>query len=485
MLKQKEDTLKIAATKAGMDEKTARKYIKIDKLPSDCKIAHTWQTRPDPFEEEWLQIKEMLETDSNLEAKTIFQYFQREKPSKFQDGQLRTLQRKIKNWRATEGPAKETYFPQKHYPGRLSESDFTHMSDLEITINNELFHHLLYHYVLTYSNWETGTICYSESFSNLSEGLQNALWKLGGVPKKHRTDRMSAAVHKDCNPEKFTDNYSALLRHYDITGERIQAGKANEDGDIEQRHYRFKKALDQRLRLRGSRNFDSLESYRKYLDKLFNDLNLGREERFKEELKVLHRLPLKRLESCVTKEVRVRKSSTIRVNHNTYSVHSRLIHEKVISKVYVDHIEIWYGQKRIDLFPRIHGSKKHSIQYRHIIDWLIRKPGAFENYIYKSDLFPSSYFRMAYDYLCSKHSKAKANKEYLKILHLAAQESETHVELGIKELLSSGKDINISTIEEMVKNKELSEISCDTKINISQVILSDYDKTFLSSWEES
>jgi len=115
----------------------------------------------------------------------------------------------LKYWRATEGPAKEVFFPQVHRPGELSESDFTYMKGLEITIRRELFDHLLYHFVLTYSNWETGTICFSESFESLSAGYQNAVWELGGVTKKHRTDRMSAAVHKDCNPEKFTKRYKA------------------------------------------------------------------------------------------------------------------------------------------------------------------------------------------------------------------------------------------------------------------------------------
>ena len=137
------------------------------------------------------------------------------------------MQRKIKRWRALEGPSKEVYFPQKHRPGELCASDFTHMNKLEITINGIKFNHMIYHFVLTYSNWETGTISFSESFESLSEGLQNALWELGGVPSKHRTDRLSSAVHKVSSPEEFTQRYKGLLNHYKLMGQKIQAGKAH------------------------------------------------------------------------------------------------------------------------------------------------------------------------------------------------------------------------------------------------------------------
>lgn len=120
-----------------------------------------------------------------MEAKTLFDDLQRKDPGRFQDGQLRTLQRRIKAWRALEGPESEVYFSQEHKPGNFCQSDFTHLSTLEITITGQPFPHMIYHFVLTYSNWETGTICFSENFESLSEGLQNALWELGGVPKRH------------------------------------------------------------------------------------------------------------------------------------------------------------------------------------------------------------------------------------------------------------------------------------------------------------
>jgi len=449
MLVQTEKTKAIAAAKAGMDEKTARKYLNNDQLPSQSQTEHNWRTRSDPFEQEWETIKEKLAVNPGLEAKTLFEALQREKPGEFNDGQLRTLQRRIKVWRATEGPPKEVFFPQQHYPGQLGASDFTDMNELGITIAGQAFEHLVYHFVLTYSNWETGTICFSESYESLSEGIQNALWELGGVPQRHRTDRLSAAVHKECNPEEFTARYQELLKHYDLKGEKIQAGHGNENGDIEQRHYRFKRAVDQALQLRGSRDFASRQDYEAFLQKLYGQLNAGRKDRLAEELKLLNRLPGRRLDDCKKVKVKVGPSSTIRLLHNTYSVHSRLIGEWVEARMYAQRIEIWYAQKKIDTLPRIKGENKHRIQYRHIIDWLVRKPGAFENYRYRDDLFPSSYFRMAYDHLKDHHSLQVASRQYLKILHLAGTESEVRVGGILQELLETSEAIQF----EMVKEK--------------------------------
>jgi len=462
-----------AAAKAGMDEKTARKYLKNGQLPSQCHNEHTWRTRPDPFEQEWEAIKEKLTVNPGLEAKTLFDAVQREEPGKFCDGQLRTLQRRVKVWRATEGPAKEVFFPQQHYPGQLCASDFTNMNELGITIGGHAFEHLVYHFVLTYSNWETGTICFSESYESLSEGFQNALWELGGVPQRHRTDRLSAAVHKECNPEEFTARYRGLLKHYNLKGEKIQAGHAHENGDIEQRHYRFKKAVDQALQLRGSRDFVSRQDYEAFLQKLFGQLNAGRKQRLAEELKLLKRLPERRLDDCKKEKVKVGPGSTIRLRHNTYSVHSRLIGECVEARIYAQLIEIWYAQRKVDTLPRVKGENKHKIQYRHIIDWLVRKPGAFENYRYRDELFPSSYFRMAYDYLKDNHSQQVASRQYLRILHLAATNSETRVEGILQELLDTAEPIQFETVKDKLSSDRT---FCAVKdVQILQVDLITYD----------
>jgi transposase len=468
-----EKTQYLAASKAGMDEKTARKYLRNKKLPSQQKKDHTWRTRKDPFEEVWSEIRDYLEANPNLEGTTIFSYLQREYPGKFTDGQLRTLQRKIKTWRALEGPGKEVFFPQEHKPGQLSESDFTDMSKLSITIGGQHFKHLLYHFVLTYSNWEHGTVCFSESYESLSGGLQNALWELGGVPVEHKTDRLSAAVNKVSHPEEFTRAYSRLLKHYGLRGRKTQAGKANENGDIEQRHFRFKNAVDQVLMLRGSRDFPSRNEYRSFLDQLFKQLNAGRQSRLIEEMKVVRPLPARRLNDCKRQRVKVGPSSTIHVQHNVYSVPSRLIREWVDVKVYAEYLEIWYAQKQIETIPRLKGEYKHAVEYRHVIDWLVRKPGAFENYRYRADLFPTSRFRMAYDYL-KKHNPVKADKEYLKILHLASRETQTGVDDALRFLFSEEKNISSGAIEEIVESGQA--IPSITEVVIDKINLSAYDE---------
>jgi len=165
-------TLEVAASRSGMDEKTARKYRDMKQLPSEIKASRVrdWRTRKDSFADVWGQAVSFLERNPGLEAKTLFDYLKREYPGRFSDGQLRTFQRRVKNWRATEGPSREVYFSQKHEPGKLSQSDFTHMEDLGVTIAGMAFPHMVYHFVLTYSNWETCSICFSESFESLSEG---------------------------------------------------------------------------------------------------------------------------------------------------------------------------------------------------------------------------------------------------------------------------------------------------------------------------
>lgn len=477
MESNKQQTKALAAAKAGIDEKTARKYLKLCKLPSQLKSPRTYRTRQDPFECIWWEVEPFLETNPGLEAKTLFDYIQRQYAGEFSDGQLRSFQRKVKTWRALEGPCKEVHFPQKHYPGELSASDFTHMGSLGVTINRAPFDHLVYHFVLTYSNWETGTICFSESFESLSQGFQNGFWKLGGVTQSHRTDSLSAAVHKECNGEEFTSRYKALLSHYKVKGERTNPGKANENGDAEKSHHIFKKAIDQALMLRGSRDFDSREAYAEFIENIFSQLNSGRRERFLEECKELRRLPAMRLDDFKVEKVRVRKSSTISVGHNIYSLSSRLIGELVNVRLYAEELEVWYGNKKVDSFPRLRGDGGHHIQYRHIIDWLLRKPGAFKNYRYRDDLFPSTRFRMAYDYLVERNTNPqKASTEYLKILNLAAKEGESKVDDALRFLFekSEGDVICLDSVWLIVESNE--KVPSPKEVTVPVIDLRFYDQ---------
>ena len=461
-----------AALAGGIDVKTARKYLASGKLPSEMKQAHAWRTRKDPFEGTWEDLLPYLRENPRLEAKTLFEHLQDVYPNKYQNGQLRTLQRRIKVWRATEGPSKEIYFPQKHHPGMLGESDFTYMNSLKITIKNELFDHMFYHFVLTYSNWETGNVCFSESFESLSEGMQLAFWKIGGAPAQHRTDRLSAAVNKDCNREEFTARYNALLRHYDMTGISNNPNSGNENGDVEQSHDGFKNAVDQALMMRGSRNFDSRREYELFAANLMAKRNSGREQKFKDEVSLLKKLPTCKLGDKKMIILKVGKSSTINVFRNTYSVNSRLIGERIEVRASSEYLEVWYGQKLIETLPRLRGEAKSAINYRHIVDWLIRKPGAFENYRHRDDLFPSTTFRIAYDLLKDRYPDS-GNKKYIAILNLAAKETEDEVEEALKSILERNIE---PTYENVVKNISLTDKKA-VRIGpeVSEVKLAVYD----------
>ncbi|MCD4654413.1 IS21 family transposase [bacterium] len=471
-LKNTEKSIADAAMKAGMCENTARKFIQLCKLPSHLEIERTHRTRKDPFERDWLEIKEFLISIPGLESKTLFQYLQREKPGRYQDGQLRTLQRRIRQWRALEGDPKEVFFDQIHRPGELCQSDFTDISQLSITIKGELFSHLIYHFVLTYSNWETGTICFSESFESLSDGIQNALWELGGVPVKHQTDRLTAAVQSIPRPEKLTKDYEELMTHYRIAAKYGQAAKPNENGDVEKSNHGFKRTLNQALLLRGTRDFESRKEYEAFLRKLFSQLNAGRRERLKEEMKVLRELPERRTEACKKFEARVRQGSTITIQHNVYSVNSRLIGEKVKVRLYAEHLEVWYAQRKIEAIPRLHGRGKHRINYRHIISWLVRKPGAFENYRYRNDLYPNTRFRIAYDWL-QKNNPTRANKEYLKILYLAASETELGVDGVLQNIIDTGQGFDFEDIKEKVTSGQ--KFHKVTDVEICEIQLVSFD----------
>src|SRR5437588_3326042 len=108
------------------------------------------------------------------------------------------------------------------------------MAELGITLAGQTFDHLVYHFVLTYSNWETGTICYSESLESLSEGWQNAVWELGAVAAEHRTDSLSSAVNNMSNREEFNQRYEGLMKYYGVKPQHTNPASPNENGDAEQ-----------------------------------------------------------------------------------------------------------------------------------------------------------------------------------------------------------------------------------------------------------
>jgi hypothetical protein len=281
--------------------------------------------------------------------------------------------------------------------------------------------------------------------------LQNALWALGKLPHRHRTDRLSTAVNNMSDPVEFTDRYQGLMRSYGLESEKTQAGHGNENGDVEQRHHRFKRAVAQELMLRGSVDFVSVDAYKSFLASMLERLNAGRRQRLAEEMAVMRELPKRRMESAKREQVKVDSGSLIYVDRNAYSVPSRLIGEQVEARLFMDHVEVWYGQKKVTEMPRLRGRQKHRVDYRHIIDWLVRKPGAFDHYRYREELFPTSRFRMTFDLLEEQRGRYQGRKEYLKILELAAKGSEAEVDVALLVLLGPGDEpISAAGIEAML-----------------------------------
>lgn len=468
------ETLATAAAKAGMDQKTARKWRQSGQLPSEAKEPRGYRTRPDDFAEVWSEVEELLERDAAIEAKTIFDHLCRQHPGKFQEGQLRTMQRKVKVWRALKGQPREVFFPQVHLPGHQAQSDFTHLTKFGVRIAGQVFKHLVYHFTLTYSNWEWAMVCASESWESLSEGLQKALWELGGTPVEHRTDSLTAAVKPAGGRQEFTERYQGLLRHYGMRASHSSPGRGHENGDVEQAHHRFKRALEQELILRGSREFSSREEYDEFLRQLLARRNEGRRERVAEEMNALRPLPERRLEAYGKLSQRVSRNSTIVIRHNHYSVPSQLIGERVDVRVYADHLEVWYAGQMIERMERLRGEGKAAINYRHIIHSLIRKPGAFARYRFQSSLYPRLIFRVAYDEL-KQQLDGRAEREYLQLLKLAAEESEDLVAEILRGMVERGEAIRPERVSEMIAVRRSERLPRIPKIEITLAPLQSYD----------
>jgi transposase len=440
---------KLAAVRAGLSERTARKYERAGQLPSQLRKPRVHRTRDNPFELDWPWVEEQLARDPALQTKTLFALLCEAFPGRYQEGQLRTLQRHVQAWRVRHGPEQEVMFPQEHLPGRMAQSDFTSMNALGIGIAGTPFPHLVYHLVLTYSNVEVVRVCFSESFESLAEGLEGCLWQIGGVPEWHRTDNLTAAV-RDLDREgrhEFTQNYRALMAHYGIQPSANTAGMAHQNGDVEQSHFRFKQAVDQALRVRGSRDFADRGAYERFLAELIRQRNLTRTARFEAERAALQALPATPLDFRRELTVRVSRFSLVRVLLNHYSVPSRLIGAHLKVRVRAETLELYHGPAPVLTLPRLLGRNQHRIDYRHLIWSLVRKPAAFASYCYREELFPTTFFRCAYDRLL-EGKPTRADAEYLRVLHLAASTSEAEVELAIKQLLDAGRTPTFDAVRE-------------------------------------
>lgn len=467
-------SLAASARMTDMSEKTARTYRDDDRLPSERKVSREYRTRVDPFADVWPEVQQRLEAEPRLKAKTLFSWIQQQFPGKFPDSTRRTFERRIALWRCTKGPGKTVFFPQDHHPGTLAASDFTVMNELRITIAGSRFDHSLYHCVLTYSNTESISLCFSESFEALSQGIQKAFWEFGGVPQRHRSDSLAAAVRNHSDQKTFTARYSALMDHYRCEPERTNARCANENGDVESLNGHLKDRVDQALLLRGSRDFASRTEYIHFVEGIIADANSNRAEKLAEEQQELNGLPDHRLDTDeMLGGLSVSKSCTIQVRKNTYSVPSRLIGKKVDVKISAELLTVTHRGIPIQTMARLSGKGGASINYRHVIDSLLRKPGAFEDYRYREEMFPTSHFRMAYDLLHAAHTARVADKMYLAILGLAAYESQDAVQDALRQRIQSGESIDIDVIRSLVEVASESPPVVDVKVDPPK--LSDYD----------
>lgn len=443
-------TQEAAAIKAGMSLRAARKFLKAGPMIGEKKQWIWRQTHRDVFETVWDVVEEMLEIDAGLQSQTIMQWLLDTYPEQNLNwSQLRTLQRRIRKWRALKGPDQDIKFPQKHIPGKQSQSDWTHCNELEVIIDGQPFPHMLFHFMLPYSRWETAFISHSESFESLTMGYMKAVAELGAVAEEHRTDNLTAAVNNHGTRHVFTERWAAFLNHYDVRPSMNNAGESHENGSVEKSHDLLKNALDQALRLRGSREFSSVAEYEKFIRRILDQRNKGRKQRLAEEMAALKELPEHHWND--PKEVRttVTSFSTITVDKVLYSVPSRLIGRELRALAYPEAVRVFLGDTLVQEMPRLApGSRK--INYRHVAAHLVRKPGAFANYQYREELFPTVTFRQVYDAL-KRGRPERADKEYVAILHLAAMNSEQDVEAALSTLLEAAQLPLAATVRELIQ----------------------------------
>jgi hypothetical protein len=443
-------TQQAAAAAAGMSERTAREW-QSGPLPSQTKAPRTWRTRPDPFADVWEgDLLPVLRRDTAgvVQATTLLDVLQERYPGRFEPGQVRTLQRHVHAWRALHGPEKEVFFPQEHVAGREAAVDFTHATELGVTVRGAPLVHLLFQLVLSFSGWTWVEVAFGETFEALVHGIQEAFWSLGAVTEVVRSDNLSAATHelRETGGRTLTARFHAVLEHYGLKSTRIQPGESHENGVVEQRHRRTKRAVAEGLVLRGSKDFPSVAAYESFVrEAVARSLNEHVSARLTVEREKLRPLPADKVPSYTKYESTVRLWSTIRVGGRTYSVPSRLIGEEVEVKQHPDVVEVFYRGKLVETMPRLRGEREARIDYRHVIWSLVRKPGAFARYRYREELFPSLVFRRAYDALKAGRGD-RADVEYVRILHLAASTMEATVEAALERSLATGGPLDYAAV---------------------------------------
>lgn len=464
-----------SAMKAGMTRKTAAKYLRMEDPFAPPRVARDWRTRPDPFAEVWPEVGPVLQNAPELEARTLFEHLQGKYPGRFGDGQLRTFQRRVQEWRVLHGPEREVFFDQKHEPGAVIQMDWTHLDTLGITIGGQAYRHLLCHTVLPYSNWEWATRCQSESLLSARLGLQTALVHLGRVPRELQIDNSSAAthqLHRDGSERGFNPEFLALVEHFGLKPRTINIECPNENGDAESAHGHLKRRIAQRLLLRGSSEFATEADYDAFLSEILIAANALRASRVAEELKVMRELRSTLLPDYEELEVRVSSRSFIRVKNTSYSVPARLIGHRVRVQVTEKEVRVYAVRELVCTMPRTLGQQPAVVDFRHIIQQLVRKPGAFAGYRYREALFPGAIWRQTYDRWQAQHGAERADRNYLHLLKLAADQGQPAVEAALADLLQNRSSFTLEEVRQALPRPEGSSVT----VSIPVVNLADYDQ---------
>lgn len=421
---------RIAAARAGVSERTARR-IEADPRPPSQRKPDRGRTVPDPLEAVWdTVLLAILERDPAVQAVTLLRHLQMTDPEAFPDDRVRrTLERRVRDWRALRGPERDVIFRQTPEPGRMALSDFTDATELGVTVAGQPLAHRLFHFVLAYSGWEHAAVVLGgESFTALAENLQNALWTLGGVPREHRTDSLSAA-YRNLDADAAADvtgRYEAFCTHYAMIASRNNPGEAHENGAVEAHNNHLKTALDQALILRGSRDFADLADWRRFVDELVARRNRRREDALRTEMAALRPLPARRTTDFTEAVARVTRTGGFLVHSVFYSAPSQLIGKRLRVHVYDDRIEAFLGATHVVAHPRQRGrrdgARVHCVNYRHVIHALRRKPQALAGSVYRDGLFPRTEYAEAWAALSAALPRKDACRRMVDLLWLAHDE---------------------------------------------------------------
>jgi transcriptional regulator with XRE-family HTH domain len=422
---RKQFSQEAAAAKVGISVRSARRVEQRTQLPSQRALRH-WRTRSDPLAGVWQsELKPLLQSAPGLTAVSLLEEMQRRYPGRFGPEILRTLQRRVRQWRALEGEEREVFFAQEHEPGRLGLSDFTDARELQVRVGGELLEHRLYQFALAYSGWRhVEVILGGESWVALSQGLQNALWALGGVPTEHRTDSLSAAFNNLSEREQLTGRYAELCERYGMRPTRNNRAASHENGAIEARQGSIKHFIEQALLLRASRQFDTLHDYRQFIAEVSARANARVLKALSVERGRLQALPKTRSSDYEELDARVSKFALISVKHVIYSVPSRLIGHRLKVRVFDAHIQAYLGEHCVLEAPRLRPCagrlRPRVIDYRHMLPALKRKPGALVRWRLRDALFPRSEYAMTWQRLIEQLPERGAARIMIGLLDLAA-----------------------------------------------------------------